>query len=39
MPIRSVAAYRLLVFGLLGVLLVSCLTALAFGSARMFKTS
>lgn len=35
MPIRSVAAYRLLVFGLLGVLLVSCLTALAFGSASV----
>ncbi|PLP95301.1 ABC transporter permease [Pseudomonas sp. FFUP_PS_473] len=29
------AAYRLLVFGLLGVLLVSCLTALAFGSASV----
>lgn len=35
MPIRSVAAYRLLVLGLLGVLLVSCLTALAFGSASV----
>ncbi|ATR85686.1 ABC transporter permease [Pseudomonas sp. HLS-6] len=29
------AAYRLLVLGLLGVLLVSCLTALAFGSASV----
>ncbi|WP_409279508.1 FecCD family ABC transporter permease [Pseudomonas defluvii] len=35
MPMRSVAAYRLLVLGLLGVLLVSCLTALAFGSASV----
>lgn len=35
MPIRSVAAYRVLVLGLLGVLLVSCLTALAFGSASV----
>lgn len=35
MPIRSVAAYRLLVLGLLGMLLVSCMTALAYGPASV----
>ncbi|WP_454254936.1 FecCD family ABC transporter permease [Pseudomonas sp. Marseille-Q8238] len=35
MLIRTTAAYRLLVLGLLGLLLVSCVSALAFGPASV----
>lgn len=35
MPLRSPAAYRLLILGLLGALLVSCICALAFGPAAV----